>query len=456
MRVLTTTLCYPTPAEPDRGIFIQRRAVALARIGHDVDVISPQPWCPLLRCGTGVPGSAARLPAVADGSPVWLSEQISCQQRDLLPTRYPRMFSIPVIGWATDGFAYARALYRAIADSRGAGRAPYDLIDAHFEYPDGVGAYLAGRRLGIPVVVTVRGKIVSLARKPGRRVQIRSMLRRVAGIIAVSESLARCVREVAGDDLHVDVIPNGVDTSIFHPMDRDNARRQLGWDLRTRYVLAVGHLQRLKGFDRLIEVWPAVQNACGDVRLVLVGSRRGESNFAAGLLADINRINRTIHPPSAEPSIQKISNLRSQILFLGPQEPDRLNLMYNAADVLANSSRSEGWCNAIAESLAAGTPVVATDVGGNREQIRSPHLGIIVPDGDATSLGSAIVAALGRPWDRPAIAEAGARRSWQQVACEVQAVFERVLASRPAAVRPRRTEARPRRAAAATIAEVPE
>ena len=433
MRVLTTTLCYPTPAEPERGIFIQRRAVALARIGHDVDVISPQPWCPLLRCGTGV-------------SPVWLSEQISCQQRDPLPTRYPRMFSIPVIGWATDGFAYARALYRAIADSRGAGRAPYDLIDAHFEYPDGVGAYLAGRRLGIPVVVTVRGKIVSLARKPGRRAQIRSMLRRVAGIIAVSESLARCVREVAGDDLHVDVIPNGVDTSIFHPMDRDDARRQLGWDLRARYVLAVGHLQRLKGFDRLIEVWPAVQNACGDVRLVLVGSRRGESNFAAGLLADINRINRTIHPPSAEPSIQ----------FLGPQTPDRLNLMYNAADVLANSSRSEGWCNAIAESLAAGTPVVATDVGGNREQILSPHLGIIVPDGDATSLGSAIVAALGRPWDRPAIAESGARRSWQQVACEVQAVFERVLASRPAAVRPRRTEARPRRAAAATIAEVPE
>jgi glycosyltransferase involved in cell wall biosynthesis len=130
--------------------------------------------------------------------------------------------------------------------------------------------------------------------------------------------------------------------------------------------------------------------------------------------------------------------------------------MYNAADVLANSSRSEGWCNAITESLAAGTPVVATDVGGNREQIRSPHLGIIVPDGQAAALRGAIVAALGRPWDRPAIAETGSRRSWQQVACEVQAVFERVLASRPAAVRAKRAEVRLRRAASATIAEVPE
>ena len=423
MRVLTTTLCYPTPAEPDRGIFIQRRAAALAHIGHDVDVISPQPWCPLLR-----------------------SDHIPCEQRAPLPTRYPRMFSVPVVSWATDGFAYAQALHRAIADSRGAGRAPYDLIDAHFEYPDGVGACLAGRRLGIPVVVTVRGKIVSLARKPGRRAQIRSMLRRVAGIIAVSESLAHCVREVAGDGLHVDVIPNGVDASIFHPVDRGDARRQLGWTLQARYVLAVGHLQRLKGFDRLIEIWPAVRNACGDVRLVLVSSRRGEADFAAGLFADIDRINRAIRPPSTELSIQ----------FLGPQTPDRLNLMYNAADVMASTSRSEGWCNAITESLAAGTPVVATDVGGNREQIRSPHLGIIVPDGDAASLRGAIVDSLGRPWDRLAISETGARRSWQQVACEVQAVFERVLASRPAAARTRRTEVRPHPTVPATIAEVPE
>lgn len=433
MRVLTTTLCYPTPAEPDRGIFIQRRAAALAQIGHDIEVISPQPWCPLLRCGTGV-------------SPVWLSEQISCQQRDPLPTHYPRMFSIPIVGWATDGLAYARALHRAIADSSGTGRAAYDLIDAHFEYPDGVGAWLAGRRLGIPVVVTVRGKIVSLARKSGRRAQIRSMLRRVAGIIAVSESLAHCVREVAGEGVYVDVIPNGVDASIFHPIDRDDARRQLGWNLQARYVLAVGHLQRLKGFDRLIEIWPAVQTACGDVRLILVGSRRGESDFAAGLFADIDRTNRAIRLPSTEPSIQ----------FLGLQEPKRLNLMYNAADVLANSSRSEGWCNAIAESLAAGTPVVATDVGGNREQIRSPHLGIIVPDGDAASLRIAIVDSLSRPWNRLAISETGSRRSWRQVAGEVQAVFERVLASCPAAAGTRRTEVRPCQAAAATIAEVPE
>jgi glycosyltransferase involved in cell wall biosynthesis len=211
-------------------------------------------------------------------------------------------------------------------------------------------------------------------------------------------------------------------------------------------VLAVGHLQRLKGFDRLIAIWPAVQAACGDVRLVLVGSRRGESDFAAGLFADLDRINSAIRQPSAEPSIQ----------FLGPQTPERLNLMYNAADVLANSSRSEGWCNAITESLAAGTPVVATDVGGNREQIRSPHLGIIVPDGDAESLSSAIVDSLSRPWNRQAISETSSRRSWQHVACEVQAVFERVLANRPATARPKRAENRSCEAAAVTIAEVPE
>ncbi len=388
MKVLTTTMCYPSPTRPDQGIFVQRRAMALSRLGYEIEVVSPQPWCPLLRPDAGCSDQASPL-----------------------PVSYPRMFSIPVVGWATDGFTYARALKRSVADRGRSGR--FDLVDAHFEYPDGVGAWLASRRLGIPAIVTVRGKIVSLSRHRGRRAQIQAMLRRVDGIIAVSRSLAEQVHTIAGEGLHVDVIPNGIDTATFRPLDRIDCRRRLNWDPRARYVLAVGHLQRLKGFDRLVAVWPALRAVCGDVRLVLAGSRRGERRFAARLFEHIDRVNQT-----AGPCIE----------FLGPQSPEHLNLLYNAVDVTANTSRSEGWCNAIAESLAVGTPVVATDVGGNREQIHSPELGVMVPDEDGDALTAALTRALRSNWDRSAIAAVGSRRSWDQVAREVDAVFQRVLA----------------------------
>ena len=395
MRILSTSLCYPSPDRPDQGIFVERRLAALAAKSHfDVEVVSPQPWCPVLR-------KRRRLP----------------MQSQPLQTCYPKLISIPVLNWATDGLAYGWALERFVQERRRAGAGDFDLIDAHFVYPEGVGAWLAGRRLGLPMACTVRGKIVSLSRRAIRRMQIRAMLRGVDARIAVSKSLARWVHDVAGSDLHVDVIPNGVDTKIFYPMDRAQSRQSLGWDLSARYVLAVGHLQKLKGFDRLVEIWPEIQAKRPDVRLVLAGSKRGESGFQQRVLRDIDSINRQYGSNGYEPAIQ----------FTGPVSSQQLNLMYNAADLMVNSSRSEGWCNAISESLAAGTPVVATDVGGNGEQIHSTELGMVVPDNDNRALADAILRALSKRWSRTDISACGSKRRWLHVANDVERVFERVV-----------------------------
>jgi teichuronic acid biosynthesis glycosyltransferase TuaC len=409
LNILTTTLCYPTPGHPDQGIFIQRRAEALAaRPGIDLSVVAPQPWCPALR----------------------RCERIEPQDRPL-PATYPRMISVPVLGWATDGLACAETLTRVLSRRRRAGLPPVDLLDAHFVYPEGVGAWLAGRRLGIPVVVTVRGKIVRLSRRAIRRMQIAAMLRGVDARIAVSDSLVYWIHKVGGSDLAVDVIPNGIRQDIYRLVDRQWARVAVGWNQSARYVLGVGHLQRLKGFDRLVAIMPALRAALGDVRLVLVGSRRGEWWFARNVRRTIDRLNRECGAGCIE--------------FVGPVASDQLNLLYNAADVMVNSSRSEGWNNAISESLAAGTPVVATEVGGNPEQIRPNETGIIVPDGDLDTLIGAVRTALLRSWNRPRIATLGSARTWSAVAEEVQTVFDRVLATRALAA-----ESAPRRPAFAT------
>jgi len=331
------------------------------------------------------------------------------------------MLSAPVLGWATDGLAFAHALTRFVHHAQAHGQGDFNLIDAHFVYPDGVGAWLAGRKLGIPVAVTVRGKIVSLSRRTLRRWQIHLMLRGVAARIAVSESLARWVHKVGGSDLHVDVIPNGVDAAVFHPADRQQTRAALGWEPAARYILSVGHLQRLKGFDRIVAAMPAVRAALGDVRLVLVGSRRGEPTFQKELMSCIAEVNLDAGRDADNPCVR----------FLGPVPAETLNNLYNAADLTVSPSRSEGWCNTISESLAAGTPVVATDVGGNREQIVSPALGTIVPDGDAKALSEAVTTALRKTWDRSAIAQHGAARDWRHTARQVHEVFTRVLDTNP-------------------------
>lgn len=423
MRLVTTTMCYPTPAEPDQGVFVQRRALALARrAGVDLRVISPQPWCPALRV-----------------SPPF------ARQTGPLPASYPRMLSVPVLGWACDGLAYARSLKRAMAMEQRRSGQRFDLIDAHFEYPDGVGAWLAGRALGIPVAVTVRGKIVSLSRRAIRRMQIAAMLRGVDARIAVSKSLAEWVHRIGGSDLAVEVVPNGIDQAVFHPQDHLEAKSTLGWDVNARYVLAVGHLQRLKGFDRLVEIIPGVRDVHGDARLILAGSRRGERVFRVQLEQAIARVNAGTQRGPA-PIIQ----------FVGPVSSDRLNMMYNAADLLASASRSEGWNNAISEALAAGTPVVATNVGGNREQVCSDDLGTIVPDGDLDALKRAIIDGLTRRWNRPAIAAHGGQRTHDRVADEVLAVFNRIVAPRSvsAVLAGRRMETPDRPGCAASATEV--
>ncbi|NLX12116.1 MAG: glycosyltransferase family 4 protein [Phycisphaerales bacterium] len=404
MNILTTTMCYPTPDHPDRGIFVQRRAAALP-VQDITDepyadpihlrVVAPQPWCPGLRHNTN--------PAA---------------QNHPLPTDYPRMFSIPVLGWATDGLAYGWALRRYIEGMP----EPIDLIDAHFEYPDGVGAWLAARRLGLPVVVTVRGKIVSLSKRTIRRRQIAAMLRGVDARISVSESLMNWIHRVAGSDLEVDLIPNGIDSDTFHLMDREQARTALGWNPANRYLLSVGHLQWLKGFDRLVEALPAVRAARGNVRLVLAGSLRGERRFCRQVKAMIDQCNALSIRDTGNPCVE----------FTGPVTADQLNLMYNAADAMVLASRSEGCSNAIAEALAAGTPVVATDVGGNYEQVCSRELGILVPDGDSFALSRAMGQVLDQAWNRPLISAHGVARGWRHVADEVRSVFNRVLQHRRA------------------------
>lgn len=384
MRVLSTTTCYPTADRPTRGIAVQRRLAALAQ-RLQLRVLCLQPKPPLLARAATHP-SHSTIP----------------------PTTYWPMPYLP--GWpkSCDARLFALALQRAAGYLRP--RFDFDLIDAHFIWPDGVGAYLACRTLRKPLVITLRGKLVSHHQHRLKRRQIRAALTHADALIAVSEPLADLARRLVGTNRPVHVIPNGIDPRQFYPLEPALARRQLGWPADARIVVSVGHLIRQKGFSRLVDLWPEVRRHHRRARLVLIGGSAGQPRYERALRRQISQARQD-----------------DSIALLGPQPPEQINLYLNAADVFALASDSEGCSNAIAEALAVGTPVVATDVGGNAQQLRCQSCGLLVAPHDPAALAEAICHALTRPWDRPRIARIGQARSWQTVARQVELVFREVL-----------------------------
>ncbi|MEE8170036.1 MAG: glycosyltransferase, partial [Phycisphaerae bacterium] len=329
LNVISVSTTYPTADWPARGNFVRRRLEAMAA-RMNLRVIAPRPWFPLLR---RPPGGRAR--------------------DERLAPRQPRVFYLPGILPNPDPWMFGRALLRDIRAMQPEFQP--DLLDAHFVWPDGVAVAWVARRLKLPYVITIRGKIVSHTRDARRRALIRDMLRRAAARIAVSRDLARRAAALAADQRPVHVIPNGVDTSCFRPMDRAAAREALGLHPAARYLISVGYVQELKGFDRVVAVLPELRARCGDVRLLLVGNDVGEREFA-------RRLDRLI----------ETSGMRDAVTHVRGAAAADIARYLNAADVFVLATRAEGWCNAIHESLACGTPVVATDVGGNRELVSSP------------------------------------------------------------------------------------
>ncbi|MBX3395002.1 MAG: glycosyltransferase [Phycisphaerae bacterium] len=392
--IVSTTTVYPSIAHPNRGIFVARRLAALHAI-RPVMVVAPRPWFPLLRPLDGREFSTARSIGRPSKAP------------DVLR---PSMFYLPGVFKHRDADYFARALRPVIR----AIRASHSIvaIDAHFEWPDAVGAWIVARENRIPFLCTLRGKLVSAARHSKIRRRVAEMLRDASGLIAVSQSLADLAARIAGTSRRIRVIPNGIDRTIFNrsaPIanvsGHDAASRSLlGWDSHARYVVAVGHIQRLKGFHRLVDIWPEVRARVGDIRLILVGDESGEPAYSKELRRRIARVNKSIS-----------SRGGGCIRLLNGAPPMQIACMLNAADLFALTSESEGWCNAIAESLACGCPVVATDVGGNRELVSDPDMGMLVPLDDRQALVDAVVRSLTRSWNRRAIASAGGERDWKVV-----------------------------------------
>jgi glycosyltransferase involved in cell wall biosynthesis len=392
MRILTFSTLFPSEAQPLQAVFVRSRVETFARRhGHDLTVVAPVPFWPRLPFPTKAEyDTFARVPRL--------------EQRDGYAVHHPRYLVTPGLGMSFYGRWMAAGSRACVA--RLHREQPFDVIDAHYVYPDGEAAAILAGELGIPFILSARGTDLNLfPTLPRIAARIRRYLPRSARLICVCEELRAAAVRLGMPAERIDVIGNGVDVERFHRRDPVAARERLGLPAKARIVLSVGHLSERKGFHLLIEAFARLTDP--DLMLAIIGD--------GGQRRELERLRAQLPRPE-------------RVRLVGAVANEGLPEWYGAADLFVLASSREGWPNVLCEAQACGLPAVATAVWGIPEIIRDPALGVLVPERTVDALEQGLSQALSRAWDREHIARTGRSRTWDSVADEVQKSFAAALA----------------------------
>lgn len=386
MKVLVFTSLFPNNVCPTQGVFIKERMLSYAaQTKHSMKVVAPIPYFPPLRFGWR-----------------WRLRQVEHREvQEGIEVFHPRYVMTPKIGMIFYGLLMFLSVFRKVKKiQRGF---DFDLIDAHFVYPDGFAAVLLGYALGKPVTVSARGSDINLYKeKPLIVPLLRFTLRKADKVIAVSQALKKAMMSLRVPEDNILVIPNGVDQRKFAVRSKPNARKITGVS-PGRVILSVGHLTANKGFDFLIESMRLLIGTHGwkDVRLYIVGEGIYRSRLE-GLITSLD--------------------MSKYVRLVGAVAHEQLAAWYNSADIFCLASGREGWPNVVMEALACGVPVVATAVGGIPEILTSDEIGLLTAR-NPKDIARTLDVALRREWNPTRIRQGVEAYAWESVAERVEQVF---------------------------------
>lgn len=387
MKILTFSTLFPNAEKPGHGIFVESRLRHLVASGKvESRVIAPVPWFPFRHQRFGKYGSFAKIPAA--------------EIRSGIKVAHPRYPLLPKIGMTTAPFLLAAASKAAIQKIINEGYT-FDLIDAHYFYPDGVAAVMLGQYFNKPVVITARGTDINFIPKyrlPRKMIQWAAT--EAAGIITVCNALKDEIAKLGIDADRITPLRNGVDLQLFQPVDRQKIRKEFGLEKFT--LLSAGHLVPVKGHDLAISALPMLP----DVQLLIAGNgpeRVSLENLARQL------------------------KVADRVRFLGALPQTELKNYFGAADALVLASSREGWANVLLESMACGTPVVASNVWGTPEVVAAPEAGILTQERTPEGIVQAVKTLRAKYPDRAATRKYAERFSWDETTLGQIQLFQRIL-----------------------------
>jgi teichuronic acid biosynthesis glycosyltransferase TuaC len=393
IRLLTFSTLYPNNARPNHGIFVENRLRHLIAGQHaQSTVVAPVPWFPSRSSRFGDWAQHASVATV--------------ELRNGIAVHHPRYPVIPRIGMSAAPYLLYRATLPTLRRLLTLGHR-FDAIDAHYVYPDGVAAVWLGRTLGLPTVVTARGTDINLIpRYAVPRALIRRTIAGAAALVAVSAALKSELVALGAPDEKVTVLRNGVDITLFWPLDRASARAALGLTRST--LLSVGHLIERKGHHRIIEAMTQLP----EFDLIIVGEGPQRDHLAA--------------------LIERLG-LTERVKLLGARPHAELPSLYGAADILVLASSREGWANVLLEAMACGTPVVASNIWGNPEVVRDAAAGVIADENTPEGLVAAVRRLFANLPERSATRAYAEQFSWDATTDGQLALFRSLLHARDAA-----------------------
>lgn len=383
MRVLTFTNLYPGALQPRHGVFIEHRLKQLLATGRvSIRVVAPSPWVPgMMSRWAGHRAVLARLPAYESyrGVEVWR----------------PRFFAIPRLSGWLNPLSMALAAWPTVR--RLQRKEDFDIIDAHFVYPDGAAAVLLAGWLGKPVTVTARGTDIN--EFPDYRVPgawIRWVLRRADALVGVSQALCDRMLALGATADRLSTLRNGVDLELFSPQ----LNQPLDFDNPT--WLSVGHLIPQKGHDSAIAALKQLPGA----RLIIIGDGPDK------------------------PRLQQLAaqlGVDKRLQWTGTLRQTELARYYARADVTVLASQREGMPNVLLESLASGTPVIASDVGGCAEIVTSPKAGMLMREDGAAGVVEAFERLVASRPDRHSVRIHAEGFGWAPTVRGLAELFDEVI-----------------------------
>lgn len=305
---------------------------------------------------------------------------------------------------------------------------PYDIVHANF-FMSGLASLHVTTVFKLPLVITFHalGRVRRLHqgeadRFPPARIAIEDQIIRHADSI-----IAECPQDFVdltslygADPDKIDVIPCGYDASEFSPMDRDAARREMGWDPDAFSILQLGRMVPRKGVDNVIRALGVLRRTHRiDGRLYVVGGNSDEPDERA--TPEIGRL-RTV---AADAGVADL------VTFVGRRGRASLRACYGASDVFVTTPWYEPFGITPVEAMACGRSVIGANVGGIRSTVKHGETGFLVSPNDPVALARGLAQFARDPALCKRMGLAGKRRAeqcftWRRVAHDLTQVYDQL------------------------------
>ncbi len=407
IRVLMISENYPHPNDPSSGGAWLFNQIGAYNEYVDISLIVPVHLTPSISSIMEANGIGGRLRKIAN------------ELKTLTHSKYPP-FSWPVNGkyvrFASlppkQLFPFSGGILLALrlacslfADNN------FDVLHAQSLLHEGISSVLLGKIFGRPSLVTAIGSDVHAVRKNSITYRTtRLVLRQATLITTVSAELKERIIEMGIPGDKIIVVPNGVDPDFATRHENMDVRKMMNVPKAARVFGFVGRLIPVKDPMTLMRAFAKLSANRNDVYLILVGD--GE-------------LRRPLQEEARKLAVSERVRFSEGLVPL-----EQVASYMQAFDYLCVSSKAEGWPNVILEAMVCGKPVIATDVGGNREAVITDGLGLLVPAQDPDALSNAMDQALRAEWDGKSIMQYAKSHTWNEVGKRYFEIYSSLVSNR--------------------------